>query len=108
MSTEARKWWASLTQEERDELIMQAWPLPKPKYSITVKEAFRAWVENRVYVDGGRNYRLRPEAATPTYRPRGKVAPWNKEVKRLFPSSADFHQAATKFCADEQRAKEAG
>lgn len=108
MSTDkAREWWASLTQDERDELIIQAWPLPKPEYSTTIKEAFRLWIGNRVYVDGGRNYRLRPEAATPTHRPSGKVAPWNKEVKRLFPSCAEFHEAATEFCTDEQRLKEA-
>lgn len=77
-------------------------------YPTTIQDAFRAWTENRAYVDNGRNYRLRPEAATPTYRPKGKIAPWNKEVKRLFPSCMEFHQAATEFCADEQRVKEAG
>src|SRR5215208_445304 len=63
-------------------------------YSAAVQQAFDDWNEHRAYVDNGHNYRVRPEAATPTHRPSGKIAPWNKEVKRLFPSSADFHAAA--------------
>lgn len=63
-------------------------------YSDSVKQAFRDWNEHRAYVDNGRNYRVRLEAATPTHRPSGKVASWNKEVKRLFPSCAEFHAAA--------------
>lgn len=65
-------------------------------YSDTVQQAFRDWNEHRAYVDNGGNYRVRPEAATPTHRPAGKIAPWNREVKRLFPSSAEFHTAARK------------
>jgi hypothetical protein len=66
-------------------------------YSDAVQQAFRDWIERRAYVDNGRNYRVRLEPATPTRRPSGKIAPWNKEVKRLFPSCAEFHAAATAF-----------
>lgn len=98
----AREWWASLPQAERDRLIMEAWPLPKPAYSPAIQDAFRAWVERRVYLDNGGNYRLRPEPATPTYSPRGKVAPWNREVKRMFANSGEFHKAAVKFTDETQ------
>lgn len=67
------------------------------EYSNAVNQAFVDWNTNRAYVDNGRNYRVRPEAATPTHRPKGKIATWNKEVKRLFPSSAEFHAAAQQF-----------
>lgn len=63
-------------------------------YSPAVQQAFHDWNEHRAYVDNGGNYRVRPEAATPTHRLSGKIAPWNKEVKRLFPSGAEFHAAA--------------
>jgi hypothetical protein len=59
-------------------------------YSITVQQAFRDWNDNRAYLDNGRNYRVRPEPATPTHRPTGKIASWNKEVKR-------FHRAAQEW-----------
>lgn len=65
-----------------------------PPYSPAIRAAFAAWLDHRAYVDNGGNYRLRPEPATPTHHPRGKIAPWNREVKRLFASSAEFHAAA--------------
>ena len=64
------------------------------QYSPLVQQAFRDWNDKRAYVDNGRNYRVTSESATPTHRPSGKIAPWNKEVKRLFPSCAEFHAAA--------------
>jgi hypothetical protein len=66
-------------------------------FSPAVQQAFRDWNDNRAYLDNGRNYRVRPEPATPTYRPKGKVASWNREVKRLFADSGEFHRAATEF-----------
>lgn len=63
-------------------------------YSKSVQQAFRDWNESRAYIDNGGNYRVRSEAATPTHRPSGKIAPWNKEVKRLFADSGEFHRAA--------------
>lgn len=66
-------------------------------YSDSVKQAFRDWNTNRAYLDNGRNYRVRPEPATPTHRPSGKIAPWNKEVKRLFADCHEFHVAAMQF-----------
>jgi hypothetical protein len=71
------------------------------EYSPAVQQAFRDWNENRAYLDNGGNYRVRPEAATPTHRPKGrKIAPWNKEVKRLFSDSGEFHRAAQKAKAN--------
>ena len=60
----------------------------------SIKQAFRDWNEQRAYLDNGGNYRVRPEAATPTHRPKGKIATWNKEVKRMFASCKEFHEAA--------------
>lgn len=71
---------------------------PEPKgYSPAVQEGLKAWAEGRAYVDGAGNYHLRPEAASPSHRPRGPIAPWNKEVKRAFPDTGAFHEAAQKF-----------
>ena len=67
---------------------------PVAMYSESIRQAFRDWNEHRAYLDNGRNYRVRPEAATPTHRPSGKIAPWNKEVKRLFANCSEFHRAA--------------
>lgn len=64
------------------------------QYSPTIQRAFDDWNEHRAYLDNGGNYRVRPETATLTHRPSGKIAPWNKEVKRLFPSCREFHAAA--------------
>ena len=64
------------------------------EYSPTIKQAFRDWNEHRAYLDNGGNYRVRSEPATPTHRPSGKIAPWNREVKRLFADSGEFHRAA--------------
>lgn len=72
----------------------------------TLQSAFRAWIERRAYLDNGGNYRLRSEPATPTHHPRGKIAPWNREVKRLFPSSFEFHQAATEFTSNNEQRSE--
>lgn len=62
-------------------------------------EAYKAWTENRAYVDGAGNYHVRPESATPTRSQRGPIAPWNKAVKRAFKDSAEFHRAAQEYAA---------
>lgn len=77
------------------------------QYSPAVQQAFRDWNEGRAYVDNGRNYRVRPEAATPTHRPSGKIAPWNREVKRLFADSGKFHRAAKESRRQESHEFEA-
>ncbi|MBI2037241.1 MAG: hypothetical protein HYT14_02680 [Candidatus Liptonbacteria bacterium] len=59
-----------------------------------LQQAFADWNANKAYVDNGGNYRVRPEPATPTAHPRGAIAPWNKEVKRAFKDSEEFHAAA--------------
>ncbi len=58
-------------------------------YSPSVQQAFRDWNERRAYVDNQRNYRVKRQGSS-----SGPIAPWNKEVKRLFPSCAEFHAAA--------------
>jgi hypothetical protein len=67
---------------------------PAMPISAAVQQAFRDWNQQRAYLDNGGNYRVRSEAATPTHRPKGRIAPWNKEVKRRFASCAEFHAAA--------------
>jgi hypothetical protein len=71
--------------------------LPEP-----IRQAFRDWNERRAYLDNGGNYRLRPEPATPTHRPSGKIASWNKEVKRRFANCSEFHAAAVASRGDER------
>src|ERR1041385_7691740 len=67
------------------------------EYSAAVRQAFRDWNEHRAYLDNGRNYRVRSEPATPTHRPSGKIAPWNREVKRMFADCGEFHRAAREW-----------
>lgn len=68
--------------------------MPITETSAAIRQAFRDWNERRAYLDNGGNYRVRSEPATPTHRPGGKIAPWNKEVKRRFASCSEFHAAA--------------
>ncbi len=65
-----------------------------PEEKALLDQAFADWKSNKAYVDGAGNYRVRPEPATPTHKVSGTVAPWNKEVKRLYPTSAEFNVAA--------------
>jgi hypothetical protein len=51
--------------------------------------AFAAWNANRLYIDNNGNYRLKRDGHT-----NGPIAPWNKDIKRLFPDVTDFHNAA--------------
>jgi hypothetical protein len=107
------KWWfceigqhAKCTTEIELSLRFEACPCechqrpaeqPVSVYSDAVQQAFRDWNEHRAYIDNGGNYRLRPAPATPTHRPKGGIASWNKEVKRLFPSCREFHAAAQEW-----------
>jgi hypothetical protein len=68
--------------------------MPITETSAAIKQAFRDWNTRRAYLDNGGNYHVRSEPATPTHRPSGKIAPWNKEVKRRFVSCGEFHAAA--------------
>lgn len=53
--------------------------------------AFEAWNANLLYVDNAGNYRLR---AKPTSGTRGPIAPWNKDIKRLFRDAMEFGNTA--------------
>ena len=56
--------------------------------------AFDAWNANLLYVDNAGNYRLRAKATSGT---RGPVAPWNRDIKRLFPDVWAFSNTAAVF-----------
>jgi hypothetical protein len=71
--------------------------MPITEMSAAIRQAFADWTSNRAYLDNGRNYRVREEPATPTHRPSGKIAPWNREVKRLFADCGEFHRAAQEW-----------
>ena len=64
-------------------------------YSAAVRTAFQEWLSKRAYLDSGGNYRVRVD--------KRRIAPWNKEVKRVFPSVQEFHRAAVQY---GQEAKE--
>jgi hypothetical protein len=86
----------------RNAVLARAERKRETEYSTAVQQAFRDWNSNRAYLDNGGNYRVRPEPATPTHRPAGKIAPWNREVKRLFADSGEFHRAAKEFERSER------
>ncbi len=44
-----------------------------------------AWRDGSAYMDNAGNYRTWGEGTTPTRAIRGKVAPWNKAMKRKYP-----------------------
>jgi hypothetical protein len=75
------------------------------EYSQAVQQAFRDWNQGRAYRDNNGNYRVRVRDADGYLSSNGKIAAWNKEVKRLFISAAHFHLAAqeTKEAANVQR-----
>lgn len=72
-------------------------------YSDTIQRAFRDWNERRAYLDNGGNYRVRRSGG-----PSGPIAPWNKEVKRLFADCGEFHLAAQQQATTTQTSGEEG
>lgn len=52
------------------------------------REAFRLWLSNSLYVCRG-NYRIKSEG-----RQSGPIAPFNRALKRKYPSCSEFHRAA--------------
>jgi hypothetical protein len=60
----------------------------------SILQAFRDWNDSSAYLDNNGNYRVRTRGADGYLSPRGKIAPWNKEVKRAFADSGEFHRAA--------------
>ena len=61
-------------------------------YSAAVRTAFQDWLFKRAYLDSGGNYRVRAN--------KRRIASWNKEVKRAFPSVREFHRAAVQYDKD--------
>ena len=53
--------------------------------------AFAEWITGRLYVDGRGNYRLRPRGS--------RVVPYNRPLRRAYPSNIDFHRAALRWLA---------
>jgi len=56
-----------------------------------IVQAMKDWKSGKAYLDNNGNYRLKRDGAG-----RGPISPWNKEVKRTFRTSVEFHQAAQK------------
>lgn len=54
-----------------------------------LSHAFDAWLSNHAYIDGNGNYHCKD-----MYKSSGPIAPWNKTIKRLYPSYRAFHDAA--------------
>jgi hypothetical protein len=50
-----------------------------------LQRAFSDWLTRRLYLDGGGNYRSRPSR---------RIAPYNRQLKRLYPANQEFHSAA--------------
>lgn len=63
-----------------------------------IGQAISDWYIGKAYIDGGGNYRLRTErhyrGGRWVWTGRGKVAPWNRVARAVFPSSAELHDAA--------------
>lgn len=59
------------------------------KASPELKAAFQAWLSNDAYLSNGGHYRLKSN--------KGRIAPWNKAVRKAYPETADFHEAAHDF-----------
>ncbi len=59
------------------------------EYPALIRMAFRDWLSKRAYLDNSGNFRVRAD--------KRRIAYWNKEVKRTFPSVEEFHRAAVLF-----------
>ena len=59
------------------------------EYPAAVRTAFQDWLSKRAYLDSGGNYRVRAD--------KRRIASWNKEVKRAFPSVREVHRAAVQY-----------
>src|SRR5690606_9084594 len=61
----------------------------EPEVTDALREAARAWMAGEAYVDSRGNYHVRRPGRT-----TGPIAPWNREVKRRFPTVDDFRRFA--------------
>jgi hypothetical protein len=66
-------------------------------YSPSIIEAFGEWVGKKAYLNNRGSYCTRPYTASPTNHPKGKVATWDKEVKKIFKDCSEFHEAANNY-----------
>lgn len=66
--------------------------MPITETSAAIRQAFADWNEHRAYLDNGGNYRVKRDGGS-----NGPIALWNKEVKRLFADSGEFHRAAREW-----------
>lgn len=71
-----------------------------------IRQAFEDWNSGRACLGNDGNYRFRTKqtlnALGLQYVGSGKIAPWNKTIKKLFPSNEDFHDAAEEFHEGER------
>lgn len=67
------------------------------EYSPAVRQAFADWNEHRAYLSNGGNYRVRKMESDGYLSSSGPIAPWNREVKRLFANCSEFHRAAQEW-----------
>lgn len=61
----------------------------KTEYPPIIQQALADWNSGKSYVDGNGNYHVKREG-----KPSGPIAPWNKEVKKAFADTGEFHKAA--------------
>lgn len=59
------------------------------KSNPELRAAFDAWLSNEAYVSNGGHYRLKSN--------KGRIAPWSKAVRRAYPETSDFHEAAHNY-----------
>jgi len=76
-------------------------PPPKPglldpdraKMRDDAREACASWSSNSCHLDNSGNYRLR----------NGKIAPWNRNARRVFRDCDELHSVSHKLPADRDR-----
>jgi hypothetical protein len=69
-------------------------PVTAAQVTPSIEQAFTDWTDGRAYIDNNGNYRVK-QPRTNGLSSGGRIAPWNKEVKRSFSDVQAFHEAAT-------------
>lgn len=65
--------------------------VPKPLPVVIMLQVFKAWRDKKIYIDNLGNYHLKEKD-----KEKGKIAPWNKDVKKAYRDFADFMSAYRK------------